>query len=91
MCEPNSGYQTLAQRGSNRVVAMPSNMLAGNQAGLPSSLLNALSVAYLATRIAYIDAYIYSETVIVASLRATLFSIGHMIIWLVFILVGLRT
>lgn len=32
MCEPNSGYKTLAQRGSNRVVAMPSNMLAGNQA-----------------------------------------------------------
>jgi uncharacterized MAPEG superfamily protein len=64
-------------------------MLAGNQAGLPSSLLNALSVAYLATRIAYIDAYIYSETVIVASLRAALFSIGHMIIWSVFVLVGL--
>ena len=64
-------------------------MLAGNQAGLPSGLLNALSVAYLVTRIAYVDAYIYSETVIVASLRAALFSIGHMIIWSVFILVGL--
>lgn len=32
MCEPNSGYKTLAERGSNRVVAIPSNMLQGNQA-----------------------------------------------------------
>ena len=31
MCEPNAGYKTLAQRGSNRVVAMPSNMLSGRQ------------------------------------------------------------
>jgi uncharacterized MAPEG superfamily protein len=66
-------------------------ILAGNQVGLPNSLLNALSVAYLTTRVAYIDAYIFSETVPVALLRAALFSIGHMIIWSVFILAGLNT
>lgn len=65
-------------------------ILAGNQAGLPSSLLNALSVAYLATRMAYIDAYIFSETVTVAISRAALFFVGHTIIWSLFILAGLR-
>jgi uncharacterized MAPEG superfamily protein len=65
-------------------------MIAGNLVGVPTSLLNALGVAYLATRMAYIDAYIFSETVTVAVLRAILFSIGHMIIWSVFILAGLR-
>ena len=65
-------------------------VLAGNLVGLPPDLLNALSIAYLATRMAYIDAYIFSESVTVAVLRAVLFSIGHMIIWSVFILAGLR-
>jgi uncharacterized MAPEG superfamily protein len=65
-------------------------ILTGNQVGLPISLLNALSVAYLATRMAYIDAYIFSESVTVAGLRATLFSIGHIIIWSVFVLAGLK-
>merc|ERR1712093_104540 len=32
MCEPNAGYKTLAQRGSNRVVAMPSELLSGHLA-----------------------------------------------------------
>lgn len=32
MCEPNAGYKTLAERGSNRVVAMPSEMLSGHLA-----------------------------------------------------------
>jgi uncharacterized MAPEG superfamily protein len=66
-------------------------ILAGNQVGLPNSLLNALSVAYLTTRVAYIDAYIFSETVPIAILRAALFSVGHMIIWSVFVLAGLNT
>jgi hypothetical protein len=39
---------------------------------------------------AYIDAYIFSESITVAGLRATLFSIGHIIIWSVFILAGLE-
>ena len=65
-------------------------ILAGNQVGLSNGLLNALSLAFLATRIAYIDAYIFSETVAVAILRATLFSVGHMIIWSVFILAGMQ-
>lgn len=65
-------------------------IVAGNQVGLPNGALNALSLAYLATRMAYIDAYIFSETLAVAVLRAALFSIGHMIIWSVFILAGMQ-
>lgn len=65
-------------------------ILAGNQVGLPNGALNALSLAYLATRMAYIDAYIFSETLAVAVLRAALFSVGHMIIWSVFILAGMH-
>lgn len=66
-------------------------ILAGNQLGLPVGLLNALSFAYLATRVAYIDAYIFSETIAVAVLRAALFFIGHMITWSLFILAGMQT
>lgn len=65
-------------------------ILAGNQLDLPVGLLNALSLAYLATRVAYIHAYIFSETIAVAILRATLFSIGHVIIWSLFILAGMQ-
>jgi uncharacterized MAPEG superfamily protein len=65
-------------------------ILAGNQVGLPNGVLNALSLAFLATRMAYINAYISSETVAVATLRATLFSVGHMIIWSVFIFAGMQ-
>jgi uncharacterized MAPEG superfamily protein len=65
-------------------------ILAGNQLNLPVGLLNALSLAYLATRVAYIHAYICSETIAVAVLRATLFSFGHMIIWSLFILAGMQ-
>ncbi|CAD6573642.1 MAG: hypothetical protein CYPHOPRED_005185 [Cyphobasidiales sp. Tagirdzhanova-0007] len=32
MCEPSSGYKTLAARGSNKVVAIPSGILTGNEA-----------------------------------------------------------
>jgi uncharacterized MAPEG superfamily protein len=65
-------------------------ILAGNQVGLPNRVLNALSLAYLTIRMAYINAYISSETVAVAILRATLFSVGHMIIWSVFIFAGMQ-
>lgn len=66
-------------------------ILAGTQLGLPVGLLNALSLAYLATRVAYINAYIFSETIAVAVLRALFFTIGHMIIWWLFILAGMQT
>jgi uncharacterized MAPEG superfamily protein len=65
-------------------------ILAGNQVGLPNRVLNALSLAYLTIRMAYINAYISSETVAVAILRAILFSVGHMIIWSVFIFAGMQ-
>jgi uncharacterized MAPEG superfamily protein len=65
-------------------------ILAGNQFGLPNRVLNALSLAFLTIRMAYINAYISSETVAVAILRATLFSVGHMIIWSVFIFAGMQ-
>jgi uncharacterized MAPEG superfamily protein len=65
-------------------------ILAGNQVGLPNRVLNALSLAFLTIRMAYINAYISSETVAVAILRATLFSVGHMIIWSVFIFAGMQ-
>jgi len=63
-------------------------VLAGNQVGFSDGLLNFVSLAYLATRMAYIVAYILSETVTVALLRATLFFVGHSLIWAVFILAG---
>jgi uncharacterized MAPEG superfamily protein len=65
-------------------------ILAGNQVGLPNRVLNALSLAFPVIRMAYINAYISSETVAVAILRATLFSVGHMIIWSVFIFAGMQ-
>jgi uncharacterized MAPEG superfamily protein len=65
-------------------------ILAGNQVGLPNRVLNALSLAFLTIRMAYINAYISSETVAVAILRAILFSVGHMIIWSVFIFAGMQ-
>jgi uncharacterized MAPEG superfamily protein len=64
-------------------------ILAGNQVGLSNSLLNALSLAYVLTRVAYIDASIFCESIMMAVLQVILSFTGHCIICTIFILAGM--
>lgn len=63
----------------------------GNQGDLSASLLNALSVAYLFTRLLYIAAYIFSETATMTILRVFFFFTGHTISSTLFILAAKQT
>jgi uncharacterized MAPEG superfamily protein len=63
-------------------------VLAGNQVGLSNSLLNALSLVYILTRVAYVDAYIFGESITVAVFGEILSFAGHCIICTIFVLAG---
>jgi uncharacterized MAPEG superfamily protein len=64
-------------------------VLAGNQVCLSNSLLNALSLAYVLARVAYIDATIFCDSIMMAVLRVILYFTGHCIICTIFILAGI--
>ena len=63
-------------------------VLAGNQVGLSNSLLNALSLAYVLTRAAYIDVYILGESMTAAVFQELLSFAGHCIICTIFVFTG---
>lgn len=61
-------------------------IIAGNQVGLSNSLLNALSVGYLAARLVYIESYIFSDTTTMTIVRILFFFVSHTISSAVFIM-----
>lgn len=63
-------------------------ILACNQVGVSYGWMNALSLAYSTTRLAYIEAYMYSDSLVLTALRIFFFFLGHGIVLTMFVLAG---
>jgi uncharacterized MAPEG superfamily protein len=84
-----SRAETVAADTAKCVPIFAAAVLAGNQVGLSNGLLNAWSLAYVLTRVVYIDASIFCESLTMAVLRVILSFTGHCIICMIFILAGI--
>ncbi|KAI7722919.1 hypothetical protein KC353_g98 [Hortaea werneckii] len=63
-------------------------VVAGNYIGLSYGLMNGLTLAYLVLSLAYIEAYIYSDTATASTLGCVFLVLRQAIFWAVFVLVG---
>ena len=62
----------------------------GNVARLDVSLLNWLTAVYIASRLVYIPAYIYNDTVCSVYTRSAVFAVGLIVNVALFVLAGVR-
>ncbi|KAM0714541.1 hypothetical protein Q7P37_009837 [Cladosporium fusiforme] len=63
-------------------------VVAGNYIGLSYGLMNGLTLGYLAMSLAYIEAYIYSDTATASVLGFVFLAVRQAIFWVAFALVG---
>ncbi len=76
------------QNGFENLGIFAASVVAGNVAGLDAGYVNALSMAYVASRIVYDLVYIYNTTLAVARVRSVAYNVGSALIFTLFVSSG---
>ncbi len=76
------------QNGFENLGIFAAGVVAGNAAGLDAGYLNALSIAYVASRIVYDLVYINNTTPAVARVRSVAYNAGSAVVFTLFVSSG---